>query len=174
MKKLKNSPSELSHEAFVKVFQDVYEHSPWVAESAWGEIQRSGRASLFDNVDAIAELMKEIVDNTSHQRKLTLLNAHPDLAGKAALSGSLTADSANEQAGAGLDTCTEDELSRFHLLNTIYKQKNGFPFIMAVKGATKYQILQDFDTRIKNDADQEFLWALGEVHKIARFRLEDK
>ncbi|WP_191603045.1 2-oxo-4-hydroxy-4-carboxy-5-ureidoimidazoline decarboxylase [Marinomonas algicola] len=174
MKKLKNKPSELSYEGFIEVFRDVYEHSSWVAEAAWEFVQRADQKVFFDDIDAMANLLKEVVNNSRYERKLALLNAHPDLAGKAALSGSLTADSANEQAGAGLDSCTKDELARFHQLNTCYKQKNGFPFIMAVKGATKHQVLQGFDSRIKHDTDQEFLCAVSEVHKIAMFRLEDK
>ncbi|MEI8633028.1 2-oxo-4-hydroxy-4-carboxy-5-ureidoimidazoline decarboxylase [Vibrio sp. PP-XX7] len=115
--------------------------------------------------------MQTIVDQSSDIEKLTLLRAHPDLAGKAALSGALTDASQSEQAGAGLDQCSAQELARFLHLNERYRDKFGFPFIMAVKGATKAQILAGFEARMLNGWQAEFERALHEVHKIAGFRL---
>ncbi|MCZ2723012.1 2-oxo-4-hydroxy-4-carboxy-5-ureidoimidazoline decarboxylase [Marinomonas sp. 15G1-11] len=171
---LLNKPSELSYEIFMDVFQGIYEHSTWVAEATWRAISTVEDRSVFDDVEYLSRTMQKIVDDSSKESKLALLNAHPDLAGKAALAGALTADSTNEQAGAGLDTCTENELALFHKLNSAYKEKNGFPFIMAVKGASKYAILDGFAKRIENDTETEFLHAVGEVHKIAFFRLQEK
>ncbi|MFT2109756.1 2-oxo-4-hydroxy-4-carboxy-5-ureidoimidazoline decarboxylase [Marinomonas sp. 2405UD68-3] len=171
---LKNKPSLLSYESFIEVFQGVYEHSPWVAEQAWTEIDLSDEKGFFDDGFNLALIMKKIVDKSHKDKKLSLLNAHPDLAGKAALAGGVTRDSSNEQAGAGLDACSKEELSHFHYLNTAYKEKNEFPFIMAVKGATKKIILESFEARINNSVDDEFAFAMEEVHKIALFRLLEK
>jgi len=119
-------------------------------------------------------LLKSLVDECDDEVKLALLRLHPDLAGKAALSGKLTDASTSEQAGAGLDQCTADELARFANYNDAYKAKFGFPFIMAVKGATKQKILAGFEARIDNSVPEEFQMALTQVHKIAEFRLADK
>lgn len=169
-----NKPSLLSYESFIEVFQGVYEHSPWVAERAWTEIGLVAEKVFFDDCSNFALVMRKIVDKSNKDKKLSLLNAHPDLAGKAALAGVLTKYSSNEQAGAGLDACSKEELSHFHYLNTAYKDKNGFPFIMAVKGATKKMILEGFEARISNSVDEEFAFAIEEVHKIALFRLQEK
>ena len=103
---------------------------------------------------------------------MELVRAHPDLAGKAALAGALTADSTAEQAGAGLDRCSPEELAEFHALNTAYKEKFGFPFIVAVKGLTRHDILEQFRRRLENDAATELATAFEQIHKIARLRLE--
>ncbi len=174
MSMLINKPSCLSREAFLEEFQGIYEHSPWVAQKAWSEIESADNKTFFDNCLELALVMRNIVDKSNYDSKLALLNAHPDLAGKIALAGELTKESANEQAGAGLDTCTEEELKHFHYLNSTYKVRNGFPFIMAVKGATKNVILDGFQTRINNNANEEFALAIEEVHKIALFRLQEK
>ena len=112
-----------------------------------------------------------MIRKTENNTQLTLLRAHPDLGGKAALAGELTQSSSNEQAGAGLDQLTPPELKRFLALNMSYRDKFGFPFIMAVKGANKAQILAGFEARLPNNVDKEFRRALDEVHKIAGFRL---
>jgi OHCU decarboxylase len=104
--------------------------------------------------------------------QLALINAHPDLAGKAAVRGELTASSTAEQAGAGISECTAEEFSRFTQLNDAYKAKFGFPFIMAVKGSNRHQILAAFEERIHNSPEQEFACALAEINKIALFRLQ--
>ncbi len=107
---------------FVQRYRGIYEHSPWVAEKA---------APLVDDsadVDVIARVMVDCVDNASEERQLALIRAHPDLAGKAAVAGSLTDESESEQASAGLDRCTPEEYERFQALNTAYRMKFGFPF----------------------------------------------
>ncbi len=128
---------------------------------------------MDDNVDReqLARLMADCVDNASRERRLELVCAHPDLAGKAQISRDLTVDSSVEQASAGLDQCTPDEYARFQSLNSSYKNKFGFPFVMAVRDSSRAQILTAFETRLGNDNDLEFETALEEIHKIARLRL---
>jgi 2-oxo-4-hydroxy-4-carboxy-5-ureidoimidazoline decarboxylase len=114
-----------------------------------------------------------IVDAAPRDRQLALLRAHPDLAGRLAVRGALTAESTAEQASAGLDRCTPEEFQRFTALNEVYKRKFPFPFIMAVKGRSRAEILEAFERRILNDEESEFRTALAEVHKIALLRLRD-
>ena len=150
---------------FVARYGGIYEHSPWVAEQV--------KKLVDDNVDTeqLARLMADCVDNASREQRLELVCAHPDLAGKAQISGDLTVDSSVEQASAGLDQCTPDEYARFQSLNSSYKNKFGFPFVMAVRDSSRAQILAAFETRLGNDNDLEFETALEEIHKIARLRL---
>lgn len=169
-----NKPSQLSKNDFMQEFAGVYEHSDWVAELLWEQMEVSVERSCFDTIEAIAAQMRNIVDTASYDLKLALLRAHPDLAGKAAMAGELTDDSTSEQAGVGLDELTEEEFQRFQHINDSYKAKFKFPFIMAVKGATKVQIFDGFDGRIDNSLDEEFKRAVNEVHKIAGFRLAEK
>lgn len=169
-----NKPSEISKDEFMNQFAGVYEHSNWVAELLWDQLEVSVERVCFDTVEAISAQMKGIVDTASYDLKLALLRAHPDLAGKAALAGELTDDSTSEQAGVGLDTLSEEEFQRFQMINDSYKAKFQFPFIMAVKGATKIQIFDGFESRIDNAVDVEFTRAVNEVHKIAGFRLAEK
>jgi OHCU decarboxylase len=150
---------------FVRRYGGIYEHSPWVAEQA---------APLVDDsadVDVIARVMADCVDNASRARQLALIRAHPDLAGKAAIAGELTDASVGEQASAGLDRCTAEEYARFQALNTAYRRTFGFPFVMAVRNSSRAQILAAFESRLGNDYDEEFENALLEIHKIARMRL---
>lgn len=151
---------------FVKRFGGVYEHSPWVAERA---AQHLGKTMDYDQ---IAELMMDCVDNASRERQLALIRAHPDLAGRAQIADELTADSSAEQASAGLDRCSTAEYDAFQDLNTRYKEKFGFPFVMAVRNRSREEILEAFSARLNNDAPVEFENALAEIHKIARLRLE--
>ncbi|MDI3272218.1 2-oxo-4-hydroxy-4-carboxy-5-ureidoimidazoline decarboxylase [Pseudomonas sp. MDT1-16] len=159
-------PSTLSRDAFVAAFADIYEHSPWVAEKAFD----LGQASI-DEIETLHQRMSDILLSADHESQLALINAHPDLAGKAAVQGQLTAASTQEQSGAGIHQCTAEEFSRFTELNDAYKAKFKFPFIMAVKGSNRHQILAAFETRIHNSADTEFKCALAEINKIALFRL---
>ena len=156
----------MSTEDFVARFGGIYEHSPWVAERAAAHIGRSA------DYDQIATLMADCVDNASRELQLELIRAHPDLAGRAQIAGELTAESSEEQASAGLDQCTPDEYERFQSLNARYREKFGFPFVMAVRGAGRAEILDAFERRLENDVDTEFETALEEIHKIARLRLE--
>ena len=108
------------------------------------------------------------------ETRLALIRAHPDLAGKAARAGAMAEDSKREQAGAGLDSLTDAEFARVTDLNTGYRDRFGFPFIFAVKGATKTMILDAFAARLPNDAETEFETALAQIARIFRFRLEDR
>ena len=116
--------------------------------------------------------MADCVDNADTEQQLELIRAHPDLAGKAQIAGELTEDSTEEQASAGLDQCSKVEYERFQALNDAYKEKFGFPFVMAVRRSNRAEILEAFSARLKNDYDAEFETALAEIHKIARLRLD--
>ena len=156
----------MSDSDFVARYGGIYEHSPWVAE----QVQELLDGSV--DTEHLARLMADCVDNASRERRLELVCAHPDLAGKAQISGDLTVDSSVEQASAGLDQCTPDEYARFQALNSSYKNKFGFPFVMALRDSSRIQILAAFETRLGNDADLEFETALAEIHAIARLRLQ--
>jgi OHCU decarboxylase len=135
-----------------------------VAEAVWD----TGQA--LDDPRALTGVMRLIVDQAGTERQLTLLRAHPDLAGRVALRD-LTAASAAEQVGAGLDKCSPEEAAAFHRLNADYTEKFGFPFIIAVKGHDRHSILAAFHRRIENDRETEFTEALAQVHRIAELRL---
>ena len=160
-------PATLSKDAFVKTYGGVYEHSAWIAGQAFDQGLKG-----VETVDGLAATLGDIIENAGEEAQLTLLRAHPDLAGKLAKSGALTAESTSEQAGAGLDQCTEEEFAEFTDLNNRYKEKFGFPFILAVKGRGRQEILENFRSRIDNTRAQEFREALDQVHQIARLRLE--
>ncbi|MGE0004969.1 MAG: 2-oxo-4-hydroxy-4-carboxy-5-ureidoimidazoline decarboxylase [Parvibaculaceae bacterium] len=153
----------MTGDAFVAAFGDVAEHSPWVARKAWEKRPFAGREAL------VAAFMQAL-DEAAPEMKLALIRAHPDLATRARL----TADSTNEQAGAGLDRLTAPEFARFTELNGAYKTRFGFPFIFAVRGAAKDKILEAFEERVGNSPDVEFEMALSQVMRIFRFRLEDR
>ena len=153
--------------AFVARFGDVAEDSPWVAEAAFA-------ARPFADREALVEAFAVAVRSASRRKQLALLRAHPDLAGRAAVAGDVAEDSRREQAGAGLDRLTPDELVRFTDLNACYRERFGFPFIFAVKGATKDAILAAFEARVGNDAETERAAALAHVERIFRFRIEDR
>lgn len=152
---------------FVAAFGDIAEHSPWVAERA------AARRPFADRDVLIAAFVAAVME-AEHGEQERLIGAHPDLAGKAARAGALTEDSRREQAGAGLDSLTEAEFARFTWLNDSYRAKFGFPFIFAVRGATKDMILAGFEARVGNTTEVEFATALEQVTRIIRFRLEDR
>jgi len=156
------------HDQFIDLLGGIYEHSSWVAEQLFAE----GITDADNIVEHLASRMKAIVDSTDDRAKLALLCAHPELAGKLAIAGDLTAESTAEQASAGLDKCTGAEFAQFSQLNAAYQDKFSHPFIIAVRGLTRSDILAAFQARIDNDPQTEFTTALAEVHKIARLRLE--
>jgi OHCU decarboxylase len=155
----------MSKSTFVEQFGGVYEHSAWVAEKAYDD-------GLPDGVEPMVTTLRTIIEAAGEAPQLTLLRAHPDLAGKLAKTGELTAESTSEQAGAGLDECTPEEFAEFTHLNDTYKTKFGFPYILAVKGRHRVEILDNFRSRVDNSTTQEFREALDQVHQIARLRLE--
>lgn len=167
-KTLSPRPSKLDKQSFVAHYGDIYEHSPWVAELAW----ERGLDREQDTPGGLAEAMGRVLRDASPERQLEVIRAHPDLAGKAAIAGELTDDSSREQAGAGLDHCTPDEMARFERLNAAYKEKFSFPFVMAVKGSDRHAILAAFESRLENSPEEERRTAIEQINRIARFRLE--
>jgi 2-oxo-4-hydroxy-4-carboxy-5-ureidoimidazoline decarboxylase len=155
-----------SREAFVARYGGLFEHSPWVAEAAY---ERRPFASREDLMSALIDAMRA----APLERRLALIRAHPDLAGKAAIEGRMTADSAREQGSAGLDRLTPDEHEVFTRTNTAYRERFGFPFVICVREHDKESIIASARARLKNDPGTEVEVALGEIAKIARLRLED-
>lgn len=160
------APSTLSRDEFVARFGGIYEHSPWVAEQVW-----HNRGPHVDSVEGLASAMAACVDTAPHAQRLALIKAHPDLAGRAAVAGGLTTDSTIEQTSAGIDQCSPEEFQRFQDLNTAYRQKFDFPFVMAVRNSNRQEILQAFAERLQNDTETEFAEAIAQIHLIARLRL---
>lgn len=155
----------LARPEFTETLGGIFEHAPWVAEAA--SSQRP-----FESLNALHEAMCGVVAGAGEARQLELIRAHPDLAGRAARAGDLTAASSGEQAGAGLDRLSETEYERFHTLNDAYRKRFDFPFVLAVKGHTKTSILAAFETRLEHSPEAERETALTEIYTIARFRLE--
>lgn len=168
MSKLNPLPSALSRAEFVEHFGGVYEHSPWIAKRVWDQ----GLGTDHDTPSELQSAMADALQHADQAEKLSLIRAHPDLAGKAAVRGELTEASTSEQAGAGLDECSKEEFSRFQELNAAYQAKFGFPFIMAVKGKHRSEILEAFELRIANSPEVEFETALEQINRIALLRLE--
>lgn len=152
---------------FVNRYGGIYEHSSWVAEESFVA------AASVEDIHELAAIFANCVDRADHARKLALIRAHPDLAGKAAMSGELTEESSAEQASAGIDRCTVEEYEQFQQLNGQYKDKFGFPFVMAVRDSSRQDILAAFASRLNNDKQTEFETAINEIHKIARMRLQE-
>ncbi|MEZ5870880.1 MAG: allantoinase PuuE [Nitratireductor sp.] len=162
-------PSRMAREEFITRYGGVFEHSAWIAERAWADELAPANDSAVGLHAALARQFRA----ASPDERLGVLNAHPDLAGKLAAAKKLTAESTAEQASAGLDALTDAERATFTELNTTYVARFGFPFIIAVKGLNKAQILEAFKTRINNDRDTEFSSACRQVEKIALLRLKD-
>lgn len=154
-----------SEAEFIETLGGIFEHAPWVAVGVYSQ-------RPFASLSGLHEAMCGVVAGAGAEAQLTLIRAHPDLAGKAALAGELTAASSLEQAGAGLDRLSEDEYRHFHALNDAYRARFKFPFILAVRGHTKASILGSFEERLPNSLGAERDRALKEIYKIARFRLE--
>lgn len=152
---------------FLSALGGVYEHSPWVAE-------RSLENRPFADRDALVRTMSRVVDEASDEEKTALIHAHPDLAGKLARAGALTAESTREQAGLGLDRLSDEEFEEFSRFNSDYREKFGFPFIVCARLTTKAGVLEAFRERLGNDVESEKREALRQIHHIARLRIEDK
>jgi len=150
--------------AFVAVCGPVFEHSPWIAE-------RTGTARPFESISKLHEAMCTIVGESSTDEQLNLIRAHPDLVGRLAREGRLTAQSANEQAAAGLAELSELEAAEFDRYNTAYRDRFGFPFVICARENRKAAILAAFPRRLQNDRQTEITTALVEIYKIARLRL---
>jgi 2-oxo-4-hydroxy-4-carboxy-5-ureidoimidazoline decarboxylase len=152
----------LDRAAFIAAIGHVCEDSPWVADRAW--VKRP-----FASLDELCERMCAEITGASHAEQLALLRAHPPLGTRARIGESST----REQAGAGLDRLTPDEYALLTRLNAEYEGKLGFPFLYAVKGSGKHQILSALETRLASSKNEEFAEALKQVVRIARFRLEE-
>lgn len=153
---------------FIRIFGSIYEHSPWVAA-----IAAAGRP--YADLQALAAAMQDAVDAASRESQLTLIRAHPELLGRLAPSETaaeaLTAESRSEQSSVGLDRCTQQELDQLRTFNQAYREKFGFPFIVAVRGLSRTEIIARLSTRLANSAEQEFRNNLVEISKIASLRL---
>lgn len=157
--------NKLAESDFVELLGGIYEHSAWVAEQAC-------RQRPFETLADIQNAMAEIVIGSSHEQRLTLIRNHPQLAGKEAEQGTLTDDSTREQKGAGLDQCSREELETIQTLNRQYLQKFDFPFVIAVSGLNRYQIIDAMQQRLHNDSKTEFDTSINEIIKIATIRLK--
>jgi OHCU decarboxylase len=159
----------MDRDTFVTRFGGIFEHSAWIAERAFD--LELGPA--HDRPAGLHNALARMFRSASHDERLGVLRAHPDLAGKLAQAKRLTAESTSEQASAGLDALTDGERNRFTELNSAYVDKHGFPFIIAVRDFDKAGILAAFERRISNDTETEFDEACRQVERIARLRLED-
>lgn len=157
--------NRLSRSAFIELLGSIYEHSPWVAEQSYKKLP-------FDSVDNLQKIMFDIVQASTIDDRLTLIRNHPELAGKEADEGRLTADSQKEQSRAGLNQCTAEELKQIRKLNKDYLDKFSFPFVIAVSSLNKHQVIAAMQARIANDYDTEFSTSIDEIGKIARIRLD--
>lgn len=156
----------MADEEFVALLGGIYEHSGWVPRKVL-------RSRPFSNFDQLRTMLKGAVDESTTEVKLVLIRAHPDLAGKLARAGALTQESTREQAGLGLDRLSNAEYEEFSDRNQRYRDRFGFPFIICARLTTRQGVLDAFDTRLSNSQDEEISAALGQIHEIARLRLED-
>lgn len=152
---------------FTACLGDIYEHSPWVAQRAWA-------ARPFASLAALQQAMADVLAAASRAEQLALIRAHPELAGKAAVRGELTADSKREQAGAGLDQCSAEQFAALTRLNQAYGERFGFPFVIAVRGLGRQDIIAALEHRLAQTPAQEFAEALAQIDRIAGFRLQAK
>jgi len=163
-------PSRMPRGLFLELFGGVFEHTPQIAEA----VHQAGLTERHDTAAGLAGAMAQIMRALPREKKLELVRAHPDLAGRLALAGEVTAASASEQASAGLDRLTPHELAALTRMNEHYRSHFGFPFILAVKGRTKDDVISAMRERLGADVDAEFETALDEIEKIARLRLQDR
>jgi 2-oxo-4-hydroxy-4-carboxy-5-ureidoimidazoline decarboxylase len=156
----------MKREEFVRTFGGVFEQSPWIAEAA--SVKRP-----FATLTDLHAAMGAIVQNATEEKKLQLIRAHPDLVGRAALAGTLTRESTKEQASAGLNSLSSEEVALFQKNNAAYQSRFGFPFIICARLTKKEAILAGFQKRLQNSREQEIQTALEEIFKIADLRLRD-
>ncbi|MFV0293533.1 MAG: allantoinase PuuE [Paracoccus sp. (in: a-proteobacteria)] len=166
----RKQPSQMDKATFAAEFGGVFEHSPWIAEAA----HDLELGLHHDTAAGIHNVLARIFRSASHEARLGVLTAHPDLAGKLAQAKRLTAESTAEQASVGLDALTDGERTVFTALNDTYTAKFGFPFIIAIRDNTKASVMEAFRRRIDNDRDTEFTEACRQVERIAELRLQEK
>ncbi len=158
--------NQFSREQFIETFGKVFENSPWIAEAIWPE-------RPFKDLQNLHAALCKTVFAAGENPQLELIQAHPDLVGRAALSGNLTAESKREQTSAGLGDLTPEEIVLFQKNNRAYREKFGFPFVICARLNKKEAILHGFETRLKNSREEEIRAALEEISKIAYLRLQD-
>jgi 2-oxo-4-hydroxy-4-carboxy-5-ureidoimidazoline decarboxylase len=156
-----------TREAFLDRFGQVAEHSPWVAEAAWHE-------GPFATIDQVVEAFGKAIATAPREDLVTLIRAHPDLAGTAAIAGEVGPESAAEQASIGLDRLTPEDFARFTNLNATYRARFGFPFIICVREHTVEQVLDQFERRLAHDESREVQTATDEITKIVALRIRDQ
>ena len=154
-----------SQSEFIKIFDNIFEKAKWIAEKLYNQ-------KPFSDFEELSSKILNIFETATKKKQLKILNSHPDLADKTKIA-SLTTESREEQSNAGLDQCSEEEFIEFKNLNEKYKKKFGFPFIYAVKGKSKMEILSNFKRRISYDIKDEFIEAKKQVKKIASLRLNE-
>ena len=157
--------NQCSAARFVEALGGIFEHSPWVAELACPQ-------RPFASRDELHQVMASALKRAPEVQRMELLCQHPELAGKEASAGTLTDESQREQAGAGLNQCTATELMKIKSLNQAYHAKFEFPFIIAVTGLDKFQIIAAMEKRLGHSREAEFDIAISEVEKIGRIRID--
>lgn len=157
---------ELDEQQFLALFGALFEHSPWVAREAW-------ERRPFGSREALQDALEHAVRSAPRERQVALLRAHPELAGREAQAGELSAHSGREQAAAALDRLAPPEQTRLADLNRRYRERFGFPLIVCVREHTTDSIISWGSARLERSADEELATAIGEVLEIARLRLED-
>lgn len=158
--------NQLGQGEFTRIVGPVFEHSPWIAETTWAQ-------RPFKTVEDLHAALCETVRGEGTEKQLALIRAHPDLVGRAALAGTLTRESTGEQASAGLNALTPEEIALFQKQNAAYQAKFGFPFVICARLNKKEAILAGFERRLKNSREEEIRAALAEIFKIAELRLRD-
>jgi 2-oxo-4-hydroxy-4-carboxy-5-ureidoimidazoline decarboxylase len=158
--------NQLDRAEFAAIVGPAFEHSPWIAETAW--LKRP-----FAAVEELHGATCQIVRDAGWDKQIALIRAHPDLVGRAALAGTLTRESTNEQAAAGLNRLSPEEVALFQKQNMAYREKFGFPFVICARQNKKEAILAGFEKRLQNTQEKEIQIALEEIFKIAEFRLRD-
>jgi 2-oxo-4-hydroxy-4-carboxy-5-ureidoimidazoline decarboxylase len=155
-----------SRDEFIRAIGSAFENSPRIAETTFAK-------KPFTNLENLHRALCETVKNSGEGKQLALIRAHPDLVGKIALAGQLTKESTNEQASAGLNKLSPEEINLFQKQNAAYKNRFGFPFVICARLNKKEAILAGFERRLKNSPEQEIKTALEEIFKIAELRLRD-
>lgn len=158
--------NQLNQTEFTRIIGPIFEHSPWIAETTWSK-------RPFASIDQLHHALCQTVRAAGEEMQLALIRAHPDLVGRAALSGTLTRESTGEQASAGLNALSPGEIALFQKQNAAYRAKFGFPFVICARLNKKEAILAGFEQRLKNSPPQEIRAALEEIFKIAELRLRD-
>lgn len=152
-------------EAFVDALGSTFEHSPWVARGAW-------TARPFASIDALHAAMLDVVHRAARDTQIAFLRAHPELAGREAQAGTMTRESVGEQASAGLDALSREEVTELRALNARYRERHGFPFIVAARRYSKAGIFEELHRRIGRDSAAELQEALSQIAAITRLRVE--